>query len=506
MHDMQDKRLHEFINRRLKHYEAPYQEEHWARMSEKIEFEDSRNAGLRNIYRYFISLLVLGVVFWGVYQLMIKPVPTEMLPSTSTNEMEVVRQTDISENLAGRHLFPGEDSADIADHIFLNAGKYVINKMSQQQTAAEAILRMQYGIASGENQLLEDIPAELITKIQLYYTDYPKGKNLDYLNKRRFRYLLDLLPDLAKNRHITWEVISQRGAMTKEVARKYFHGFKIYYDVEYPWETTLVSVLPFKPPVELALSEPGYETFLVEHKIRQDILRKKIGGDSTTYKVFERNWSKWNNAVVICDWTTSMFKYGTQVVSWLSEHEDAKNFKGFVFFNVFDSEGRALQDSDKPGQMFQVKSTRTGEVLEAMIAAVRKGGQNGDLEENDAEAIRYAYESFPEAKEIVLIADNVSPVRNMNLIEGIKKPVKIIICGTTLIPDLAIQPDYFAIARQTGGSIHTIEDDLESMKAIKKGTWIKVGDVYYKYKNMTFKATNKKRRPRGKPKKSKGRR
>ena len=240
-----------------------------------------------------------------------------------------------------------------------------------------------------------------------------------------------------------------------------------------------------------------YETYFVELKIRQDILNKKIHGDSTTYKVFERNWGKWKNAVVICDWTTSMFKYGTQVVSWLSQHEDAKNIEGFVFFNDCDDQGNPLQSSDRPGQMFSVKSTSTDEVLRAMIAAVRKGGSNQDLQENDAEAIKYAYENFPEAEEIVLIADNVSPVRNMRLIKGINKPVKIIICGPTLIPDLAIQPDYFTIAQKTGGSIHTIEDDLESLKVIKEGTWIKVGGTYYRYKDMSFRPTNKKRRPKG---------
>lgn len=38
------------------------------------------------------------------------------------------------------------------------------------------------------------------------------------------------------------------------------------------------------------------------------------------------------------------------------------------------------------------------------------------------------------------------------------------------------QPDYLTIARKTDGSIHTMEDDLESLQEIEKGShiWLKL--------------------------------
>lgn len=516
MRDMQDKELYELINRRLKDHEVSYEEGHWTKMAEKIKSESSGNTGYRHILWYLGILFFTAAVVFSIYRLITTPVPTQSPPSVLPNSPTAVNPADNAENLADKSqtdsktqfkaaanlvedsVVSGVKKSKTADNqIFLKADKYAVDKMIFQQSEGEMFLPMQYGSEQGTNPRLKELQATSITKIQLYYTDHPKGMNLDYLNKKRLEHIFGILPGLANNREIKWEVIAQRGALGKEEARRYFHGFKIFYNNKgQSTRKARMSILRARPPAELILSTPAYQTFLVEHKIRQDILSKKIHEDSTTYKVFERNWSNWKNAVVVCDWTTSMFKYGTQVVSWLSEHEDAKNISGFVFFNDCDAEGRALGRSARSGEMFAVKSTRTNEVLDAMIAAVRKGGANQDLEENDAQAIKYAYDNFPEAEEIVLIADNVSPVRHMSLINDVKKPVKIIICGTTLIPDLAIQPDYFTIAKKTSGSIHTIEDDLESLKNIKKGTWIKVGDIYYKYKSMEFRPTGKKRRPR----------
>lgn len=511
MRDMQDKELHELVNRKLKHYKVPYEPAHWAKMADKINSGNNSKVASRSFYSYLGWMLAAGAALLIAYR-----VATFSKATTAiTNSTKALQNPALPNPFADYKLpvLASDTLADSAKHTqepfrtfkktpalaFLGARKYGVNHDSKQSVEGGLLLPMAYGFANSQSVDLNDIAINRIAKIQLYYTDHPKGMDLDNLNKKRFRVLFNLLPGLKNNDQIRWEIIRQYGADTKEAARRYFHGFSIHYDENYLQEKpSTAPQLPLKPPSRLVLSQPAYETFMIEHKIRQDILRKKISDDSTTYKVFERNWKKWKSAVVVCDWTSSMFKYGTQVVSWLSEHEDAKNIKGFVFFNDCDEDGRALQNSGKPGEMFTAWSTRTGVVLNAMISAVRKGRANQDLEENDAEAIQYANENFAGAEEIILIADNVSPVRNMELIKGIGKPVKIIICGTTLNPDLAIQPDYLSMAAQTGGSIHTMEDDLEDLKNIKKGTWIRVGDSYYKYTNRDFRATNKKRRPKSK--------
>ena len=159
--------------------------------------------------------------------------------------------------------------------------------------------------------------------------------------------------------------------------------------------------------------------------------------------------------------------------------------------------GIPLEQGHTAGGMYHTVEKDPTKVLNVMIEAVRNGVGNADLKENDLEALMAASALYPQARELVLIADNVSPVRNPQLITEITKPVRIIICGTTLT-EQAIQPIYLELAQSTGGSIHTIEDDLLNIAQIPHGKWIKVGDKYYRYsgKKQQFVETNRRKRPK----------
>ncbi|MDN5212108.1 hypothetical protein QQ020_08600 [Fulvivirgaceae bacterium BMA12] len=402
---MQDKKLHEFISRKLSGYEVPYEGAHWDQMAERLKSGRTGKGGADNNYPG-LFLLVLAFSL-GLFQLFTRPTSEKLSSHIVENPGKNTNEIQISEN-----------NFTVTSPVVAAPAKCIPNRSA----ALTRLSQKKPGPSRDESGGVLSASAE---------HDKP------YLSK-----------------------------------------------------------LTAKPPQRWIMPEPNYRTLLIEHKIRLDILSKKIWDDSTTYKVFKRNLDNWKNVVIVCDWTSSMFKYGTQVLSWLAGPRNTENVKGFVFFNDCDSTGRALKVSDQPGQMFTAKSTKTSEVLQTMIEAARKGKANEDLQENDLEAIKYAGEQFPEAEIIVLIADNVSPVRDMEMIKSIKKPVKVIVCGTTLNTKIALQPDYFTIAQKTEGSIHTIEDDLVRLNNIKAGRWIKIGDIYYKYRNKVFKPTRKKHRPR----------
>jgi hypothetical protein len=57
---------------------------------------------------------------------------------------------------------------------------------------------------------------------------------------------------------------------------------------------------------------------------------------------------------------------------------------------------------------------------------------------------------------LILVADNSSAVKDMELLERIKKPVHIILCGSPADSMQAMQPEYLEIARRTGGTLHTL--------------------------------------------------
>jgi hypothetical protein len=103
----------------------------------------------------------------------------------------------------------------------------------------------------------------------------------------------------------------------------------------------------------------------------------------------------------------------------------------------------------------------------------------GDHIENDLEAICYAIKKYPENKEnIVLIADNWEDPCDMQLIDFLKKekvPVKIIICGV----EDRLNTLYLELAHATGGSIHTMEEDLKDIAKIGEGKRFKIGKMKF---------------------------
>ncbi len=109
-------------------------------------------------------------------------------------------------------------------------------------------------------------------------------------------------------------------------------------------------------------------------------------------------------------------------------------------------------------------------------------GDGGDIEENDVEALNYGISTCPDCQDIVLIADNWANMRDFSLVRKIKKPVKIILCGTYN----GVNIEYLDLARATGGSVHTIEEDIENLKSLNEGAEITVAGIKYKIEKGRF--------------------
>ena len=75
------------------------------------------------------------------------------------------------------------------------------------------------------------------------------------------------------------------------------------------------------------------------------------------------------------------------------------------------------------------------------------------------EALLKAQEFARGETELILVADNYSSVKDIELIAGLNVPVRVIVCGF----NNEIHPDYITIAYRTKGSVHTIEDDIENI-------------------------------------------
>lgn len=205
----------------------------------------------------------------------------------------------------------------------------------------------------------------------------------------------------------------------------------------------------------------------------------------TSYQALDRNIEKWKNVVIVCDMTSSMFPYTTQVFDWMMENVDNNSIKGIVFFTDCDSLGNETRGR-LPGKMFVVKKKDELVLWDTMFAAINNTENNKDRAENNIEALLFAQKNFPEVDEIVMIADNSSHVKDMKNLSKVKKKTHVILCGETYEKNVAFQSDYVQIAKKTDGSIHTLEDDILNPANIKEMTVIRVGKIYFRFQKGKF--------------------
>lgn len=217
-----------------------------------------------------------------------------------------------------------------------------------------------------------------------------------------------------------------------------------------------------------------------EQAIRQQMLTGDFGSDSTSYQVLTRNANRWAHSVLVCDFTSSMYPYSTQLFAWLRQHTKHSAVQGMVFFTDCDSLGNETEEGGLKGKMFVTRERDTGRVLPLMLEAARNTHNNKEEAENAVEALIEAQLRFPEAKQLVLIADNSSDVKDLHRLSEVKKPVRVVICGTALDSKRPFQAAFYEIARQTNGSLHTIEDDFKPTSLTHR-SWIKTGQRYYWY-------------------------
>lgn len=319
------------------------------------------------------------------------------------------------------------------------------------------IINMQYGqaevISTSDKEKLRKAD---VFQIDLVFSNYPDHIDMKDLNLQRIKTVERLRKDLVTNASIQWKLIRQMACKNEAEAKTLFHGIVIHYrpiqgketsarDLEY-----LSNILPDE-------SEIGSET----------AIRKKLM-DTTIFAVFNRQ-RNWKNMTVVSDLTGSMAPYISEVVIWFKLNEHSKRIKNIVFFNDGDNKTTEQKIIGKTGGIYNTKAENYELIREKALETIRNGG-GGDGPENDIEALIATQKLYPNAQEIVLIADNLAPIKDLELIHQLNKPVHIILCGT----NFGINPEYLQLAKSTKGSIHTMNEDLQNLYQLNEGQTFKL--------------------------------
>jgi hypothetical protein len=192
----------------------------------------------------------------------------------------------------------------------------------------------------------------------------------------------------------------------------------------------------------------------------------KIGRHSTpdvVLRAFNRN-KHWENCLVATDVTGSMYPYLAQFKAWHGKNLD--NNKGnhdFVFFNDGNNKPDHTKVTGAVGGNYYIKTNSKAELFKTMNTSMMNGG-GGDGPENNIEAVIEGLKMNNKLKAVIMIADNYATPRDLELLNQVKVPIRLIVCGAYN----GINTAYLEMVRKNKGSIHTMEDDLLNLFELKE--------------------------------------
>ncbi|AFM02561.1 hypothetical protein Fleli_0050 [Bernardetia litoralis DSM 6794] len=220
-----------------------------------------------------------------------------------------------------------------------------------------------------------------------------------------------------------------------------------------------------------------------EAKELRDILKRNQyswGSDTIVSKILNGK-KEWKKKLFVLDVTSSMLPYIEQVKYWYSLNYAQDSTMEFYLFNDGNGMSSARKQIGITGGIYECKGCKINK-LEQLITQARTAGNGGDSQENDLEAILYALKYTDGYDELVLVADNMSYARDMILIEKIGVPIRIILCGTSRF----VNEQYLNIAYLTGGSVHTIEEEINDLSDMIEGKMITVSGYQYRFTKGRF--------------------
>lgn len=212
----------------------------------------------------------------------------------------------------------------------------------------------------------------------------------------------------------------------------------------------------------------------------------KENGEEVLAVLF-RNRKKWRSKFIITDMTCSMYPYFDQIIVWhaleMKLQDDQKFDNQYMFFN--DGDGKSMSEKilGKTGGFHYSTELPNLESLLPLIEETTATGCSGDGPENDFEALIHGIDKRKiHSREIILIADNNSEVRDFELLKYIKVPVRVVLAGSLW----DVNEQYLELAYVTKGSVHTIEEDIENLFELNDGESIQIGKNSYRISGGKF--------------------
>ncbi|MFK8038754.1 MAG: hypothetical protein AB8B74_10725 [Crocinitomicaceae bacterium] len=254
---------------------------------------------------------------------------------------------------------------------------------------------------------------------------------------------------------------------------KRINGIGLKDTVEFEWR---ISYSPQLKGMFLMNGKPP----ILDHKLsdldRDPTQSNTIGAEdivtSAVYQAFEKIPIDQKLAVVM-DVTGSMANHIISATFWLHKNKQQLPFTSYTAFNDGDDQKNREKKIGLTGGIYW---TNFFTEYSANIRTAMQNGNGGDYPENDIEAILNAISKDPKAQGVLLIADNMSSVKDIELLNKVDLPVHIMPCGLTG----SINQNYLDIVSKTRGTIY-YKDQVIDLDSLSRGDNFKIRRNSYVY-------------------------
>ncbi|MFK7784443.1 MAG: hypothetical protein AB8B56_04960 [Crocinitomicaceae bacterium] len=184
-------------------------------------------------------------------------------------------------------------------------------------------------------------------------------------------------------------------------------------------------------------------------------------------------------SALVMDVTGSMSENVATMKRWINSNQDSLNFTSFTFFN--DGDDRPTRKK-KIGSTGGIYTTFRLSNMDALVTQTMRKGSGGERPESDIEALLHTQEKDTLCDVILLIGDNYSEVRDLELLPKLNKRVNVLVCSLKG----SIRPDYLLIAKNTSGYLLYNGERID-LQSVRKGDILSMGSYQYDYIGKVFK-------------------
>ncbi len=191
-----------------------------------------------------------------------------------------------------------------------------------------------------------------------------------------------------------------------------------------------------------------------------------------------RNKDQWKAKRIVANIDCSMYQYIDELMVWNYTGTEEQKNNTYWLFNGFQNNSK-LSDSghDRRGIFYVANNDIEG--FCKTVDKIVNFSCGGNRLENVVEALILGAKDKSPDEELLFIADNYSDVSDLDKLEGLTVPVRVLLTAS----EYGVNEQYLEIAYRTGGSIHTTNQDFSSdrLKSLKDGEKFQVGKYAYQF-------------------------